>query len=348
MKPKTFMSFVVQLIVLRYQYGEGHEADPGYGRKWLHFIDEGGQRHIMNFSSIPEVFHSLTLGHTILRLYTRNNKNTAERLKLPRTGDLFIKSRYFNAANDVKIITHGWFSSNNASWLEDMKDTFLQDMDLNVITVDWSSLAQNILYPASALATRHVGKKVARLINALKRSYSIKSDMVHLIGHSLGAHVMGYAGSYTQDDPVFRITGLDPARPLFEVPKLPDKYILDKSDAVFVDVIHTDAGVLGFSSNCGHVDFFPNGGKPIQPGCTGNIVEQEACSHGRSCDLFVESISYASTDNGFTSRLCESWDQYINGLCKDAPEAKMGYPVSPTVRGTYYLYTSNQTKYSVD
>lgn len=39
------------------------------------------------------------------------------------------------------------------------------------------------------------------------------------------------------------------------------------SDAEFVDVVHTDGGVFGFDSPLGHVDFYPNGGMPFQPGC---------------------------------------------------------------------------------
>lgn len=43
---------------------------------------------------------------------------------------------------------------------------------------------------------------------------------------------------------------------------------LTPSDAEFVDVIHTDGGVFGFPVALGHADFFPNGGFPLQPGCT--------------------------------------------------------------------------------
>lgn len=44
---------------------------------------------------------------------------------------------------------------------------------------------------------------------------------------------------------------------------------LDPTDALFVDVIHTCGGVLGYFSTLGHADFYPNGGTPSQPGCFG-------------------------------------------------------------------------------
>lgn len=42
---------------------------------------------------------------------------------------------------------------------------------------------------------------------------------------------------------------------------------LDPTDAEFVDVIHTDAGIFGFPTPIGHADFWPNGGISPQPGC---------------------------------------------------------------------------------
>jgi len=41
---------------------------------------------------------------------------------------------------------------------------------------------------------------------------------------------------------------------------------LDETDAIFVDVIHTNAGQYGFDRSIGHMDFYPNGGKN-QPDC---------------------------------------------------------------------------------
>ncbi len=56
---------------------------------------------------------------------------------------------------------------------------------------------------------------------------------------------------------------VDPAGPNFYYSDAPDR--LDASDALFVDVIHTDGAprmVSGFGhlDALGHVDFYPNGG----------------------------------------------------------------------------------------
>lgn len=94
---------------------------------------------------------------------------------------------------------------------------------------------------------------------------------IHMIGHSLGAHICGIAADefkkQTATWTIKRITGLDPAQPCFSNSQLS----LDKSDAPFVDVIHTNGQLmsrlgLGLPDAMGHVDFYPNGGKG-QPGC---------------------------------------------------------------------------------
>lgn len=93
-------------------------------------------------------------------------------------------------------------------------------------------------------------------------------DYFHLIGHSLGAHVVGYAGKFL-DGKLAQITGLDPAGPMFEGVKNP-KARLWYTDASFVDSVHTDAvsGIPNYGTyeTCSHVSIFPNGGKE-QPGC---------------------------------------------------------------------------------
>lgn len=108
---------------------------------------------------------------------------------------------------------------------------------------------------------RHVGKCVGQLID---RILETGTRNIHLIGFSLGAQLANFASIAVRPYTIKRITGLDPALPLFMgVPK-DDK--LDPSDAKFVDVYHTNSFVQGKVERCGHVDFYFNGGI-IQPGC---------------------------------------------------------------------------------
>lgn len=60
-----------------------------------------------------------------------------------------------------------------------------------------------------------------------------------------------------------RITALDPANPPF----YPGTSHLAASDATLVDVIHTDAWLYGAPVSTGSIDFWPNSGKTLQPGC---------------------------------------------------------------------------------
>lgn len=69
---------------------------------------------------------------------------------------------------------------------------------------------------------------------------------LHLIGHSLGAHICGFAAKELTKRrnkwTVKRITGLDPAQPCFN--NADQSVHLHKDDAPFVDVIHTNGRLL--------------------------------------------------------------------------------------------------------
>lgn len=67
--------------------------------------------------------------------------------------------------------------------------------------------------------------------------------------------------------------GLDPAGPLFEFISVRNSTeSLDRSDAMFVDIIHTASLDFGISLPVGHTDFYPNHGSTPQPGCTNFIT----------------------------------------------------------------------------
>lgn len=106
----------------------------------------------------------------------------------------------------LKIITHGWRSSVESNAVAGIKDAYLLKQDVNVITVDWSYIANSIFYHWVANQTKTIGVELASFLNALSARYKVSGNQVHLIGHSLGAHIMGIA-AFNSNMTVDRITG---------------------------------------------------------------------------------------------------------------------------------------------
>ena len=74
--------------------------------------------------------------------------------------------------------------------------------NLNVVIVDWETGAKHMNYMIAASNTRTVGAYLGRLLTTLVKDLS----KVHIVGHSLGAQVAGFAGAWTKGE-VNRITG---------------------------------------------------------------------------------------------------------------------------------------------
>lgn len=85
-------------------------------------------------------------------------------------------------------------------------------------------------------------------------------------------------------------------------------YHLRSSDALYVEVIHTEVSQIGLPVAVGDVDFFPQGGVR-QPGC-----RDVQCSHRRSWELFAASL----THGGLIGYRCDSMQEAldIGGSCK--------------------------------
>ncbi|ROT66864.1 putative pancreatic triacylglycerol lipase-like [Penaeus vannamei] len=216
----------------------------------------------------------------------------------------------FSPYKKTKILIHGFLDTNTVTWMLEMTRAFLLHDDLNVVAVDWSG-GSRALYTQATANTRLVGLEVAHLIRRLQDLAGLKPQDVHIIGHSLGAHTAGYAGERVSG--LGRITGLDPAEPFFQ--HLSASVRLDPTDAMFVDVIHTDTNSIlafgyGLRQPVGHLDFYPNDGGE-QPGCEtiarvpltamtdgNNLLEGldaaqkdlVACRHYRAPKLFTDAI----------------------------------------------------------
>jgi hypothetical protein len=269
-------------------------------------------------------------------LFTKHNPDEGQQLLVNDTASNLADTN-FVATSPTKIIVHGYNSDMQLDYLVIMRNEYLRKGSYNLIAVDWHRLAMAPCYPVAVHNVPHVGDCLAQLVQRL-RDYGATD--IHVIGFSLGAHVPAFTANALRPYQLTRITGLDPAMPLFITVDKDEK--LDASDAEFVDVLHTNAFIQGKIEPSGHIDFYMNGGIS-QPGCWehGNPF---GCSHHRSTEYFAESIN---TKVGFWGWPCSGFLAYLLGLCPPSfPAVLMGDDVNRDYRGFYLVKTKAQSPFA--
>lgn len=292
-------------------------------------------------------------------LWTRENPDRHDIIELTSSS---IEDSHFNPSHPVIILAHGW-NTHGKGMGEDYNPYFFEVGDYNIFSIDWSKLESWANYPTSAVRTRAVGEHAANLVKILD-GFGV-FDNIHVIGHSLGAHVAGFLAKRVHNmglGKLKRVTGLDPAEPFFDLAGPDDR--IDKSDAEFVDIIHTNSGMLwngclSMKRPIGHMDFYPAGGQH-QPGCVEacigaicmNITIEDlikgGCSHERANSYFKESI-VARGSHQFRGWRCVSWEDFQEGKCCNGEEVVMGqWADKRTEEGSYYFHVAEETPYALD
>ncbi|XP_053930030.1 lipase member H isoform X5 [Cuculus canorus] len=228
-----------------------------------------------------------------LLLYTRQNPNCAEELNST-------PSMYLDVTKKTTFIIHGYRLTGSAPvWIPDLVQRLLSVEDMNIIVVDWNQGATTLIYSHASGNCKRVAEVLKKLIDEMLVD-GASLDSLHMIGVSLGAHISGFVGQMF-DGALGRITGLDPAGPLYR--GKPPSERLDPTDAQFVDVIHSDTDGLQYFK----------------------------CDHQRSVLLFMSSLKQSCN---ITAYPCSSYRSYRHGKCTSCEPF---WPLPCPVLG-YYAY----------
>ncbi|XP_017484585.1 PREDICTED: vitellogenin-1-like [Rhagoletis zephyria] len=246
-------------------------------------------------------------------------------------------SPHFDPKKKVVILATGWTTTiENNSAIDTIGNAYNCRGDVNFVAVDAANFVDT-LYIWSAFNTDEIGEHLAEGLVLLTDVVPVEN--IHLIGHSLGSHIVGAAGryfSYKTGKILPRITGLDPAKPCFNEGQMLTG--LMRGDAEFVDVIHSNSGVLGKRDPLGDADFYPGGLDPLPPGCF-----DVSCAHHRAVRYYAESVCPGNERN-FMAKRCYSLTGLREEKCPGA-EYPMGIDVPHSLNGNYFLEVNGDSPY---
>jgi len=303
--------------------GEWSWCDTNLG--CLYFTDDWYDRLERPLNFVPQSRYSIG---THFFIHTRERENYWYDDEVISYQDYTLQGTYFDPTRPTKFIIHGFMGYADHKWIYGMAQDLLDYGDYNVFRVHWGDGARTS-YGQAVGNTRVVGREISILVEWLVNFYDVDPVDVHLIGHSLGCHIAGYAGKEIPS--LGRISGLDPAGLYFSY--MPHFVRLDESDAIFVDNYHTDGNInsnlafgYGTMQPMGNLDFYANGGQ-TQPGCEPSKISIDAltsgdssgyglklvtCSHGRAFELYRETLTQTYA---YRAQECKYFDRFEAGDC---------------------------------
>ena len=311
--------------------------------EWYTIPQVDGSMQLMSRQQILDhILMSATLRFDVPKdtRYMLHTKANPEGVRIFLDEDENLLAAGFNPDHPVRFTIHGW----NGDTTSDVNAVaeFLEAGNFNHIVVDWSAGAGTINYIDARNRVPEVAKHVGLMAAFLVRMGSSWSN-IYVIGHSLGGQMAGLVGQYLQQAALptpAACVCLDPAGPLFSANDESDRASPDDCD--YVEVIHTNGGMLGFTAPIGNGDFYPNGGKS-QPGCGLDLTG--SCAHARAPLFFKESLI---TNKPFEAQLCTgSVSDVTSGKCVSNGEVSLmlGVSVNYAANGLYYLTTADSSPF---
>ncbi|MEA5618259.1 lectin-like protein, partial [Cronbergia sp. UHCC 0137] len=216
--------------------------------RWITTVDDVLQRHEFFKTSQKAINKKVleTLAFETVetaKLKTNNGEQDVDFIAL---------NGQVNPNKPTYVIVGGYLTDSGSDWLTDTSFLLQKNVgDANFVIVDWSELTGSFLTPfddgiyrGAAENTKLVGEALGNYL----LNQGIDPKNIHLVGHSLGAHVIGVAGrtiAESSGQKIKEIIALDPAGPSFDqkfrglqITDLRDK--LDISDADSVTVVRSN------------------------------------------------------------------------------------------------------------
>merc|ERR1712106_371014 len=280
----------------------------------------------------------------------------------------------FDPSKPIKVVIHGWHQASldnfgnvvvdNDEYPRSFNQLHMSNgMDYTILGVHWVPIEgwnEELMSASSSDAANTLGL----LIYSLYNDFNISPSQIHVIGCSMGTVVTSKTAKKIQElgmGPLGRLTLLDPC-PYHQA------NVISKTDATFVEAIHTSSQDICSESPLAHVDYYPNGGdaQPCGTGscsCPDGSLVCATCYHGasrcidwfgnpdwianhmRAVDLYRESIGRPSA---FLSWKCsETYEEFVESdrSCQDGganekiPMGEHSIEQGTPVDGLYFLTT---------
>lgn len=334
---KTIVSIIAllfALVALAAVNGMPYGNEPEYAM----VPDENGWKLVnINEDPEPDSFYNPETD-IIFTLFTRDGPEDGEVIQWNNPSS--VRSSTFNPAHPTKITIHGWGGGARDAINIWVRRNLFTLGEYNCITMDWNAGAGTNNYLAARNRVGPTGTVGGNLLRMISAETGASYESMSAIGFSLGGHVAGFIGK-TLAGRMGSIVALDAALPLFSINNPEGR--VDTADALYVESLHTNGGLLGFDVPLGHASFYPNGGRS-QPGCGTDLGG--GCAHGRANNFYAESLI---TDVGFWARQCRNYDDILSNNCvSSGPDVKMGgEPLSTTSNGVYWLATAEASPFAL-
>ena len=119
----------------------------------------------------------------------------------------------FQPKRKTRVASHGWQS--DVTTFDPLAKAYLTNPKLsetNILLLDWSVMSADWTYYFAASYVPHLGDELGELLGqVLVQDAGVSPDNVHVMGHSLGAHVAGHIGRKMEaiggQGKVARVTG---------------------------------------------------------------------------------------------------------------------------------------------